>query len=631
MRYQERIYIQNENRGVRNKDILNVNMSSDICIFSSPTFNVSGATKVQCGSIEFDAGDFNIDTTLIQVQEACGLSEICLSATTWVTKLYTDGELASEDEFFVTSIYTGTPTTIQLTNSIQNCLLEANYSYEKTDTIFKVYKPYGVKDIEIDVCISFYAQTACTANTCVNLCRNVFTGTFSNIDNTSNGVYVLNNTATTIPLFFDFTGNTSTFLETNANFKFEIYKFIESSRVFKLPAEYRSGLYEYFSFSGTNQLLVNIPLSGLNLDGEYIIKGYFESNLCTDFLRRLGRTLDTSVYKLSTEYGIYNPDTDFYFLAIREAERPVFDGSSSDEVINSPITLYQQVIYVDFTKEGNEPLDENDISESTLYERTGSTFVLSSEYIGDVVVTLNGLSLAKDLDYTLSGQVLTFIGPISNNDVITIVYTRTTTNTLISNTISVNTAIPSGQTNTQGTSKYFYNTTTGKYEVYTNNEPFNGTAIMVMLNGVTLLNNIDYYQSTTNPNRIILNGTLMVGDIVTIIYYPKAIVINGITQLNTFIGWAIDNPPIAENGVFSLEYSTTPSFTGYTVSDLVPYQVGVSSYSGLLTLTGSAGTNLYYRVRNTKNYESICGDLIESIAFSEVVPITIETNVINAY
>ena len=48
MRFQERIYIQNENGAVRNKDILNVNMSSDMCIFESPLFNLSGASKIDC-------------------------------------------------------------------------------------------------------------------------------------------------------------------------------------------------------------------------------------------------------------------------------------------------------------------------------------------------------------------------------------------------------------------------------------------------------------------------------------------------------------------------------------------------------------------------------------------------------
>lgn len=629
MRYQERIYIQNDNRAVRNRDLLNVNMSSDICIFTSPTFSLSGGTKIPCqSSLVVDVLPFNFNTAFLIAKENCATSSICHSATTWVTRLYADSILINENQFFNTPIYFNLPTSDLLVNSVQINLQNAGYEYEKNGDDFIVYKPYGVDEIKIDVCISIYTQTGCSV--CNIYCRNAYTGNFETLNNNSDGVYVLN-TGTSIPFTFTFTGNTNTFIENNVNFKYSVYKYLPNSQVFKLPEVYKSDVIPYTTFSSTSALTVSIPTSLLNLDGEYIIKGYFETSACTDFLSRLGRIIDTSIYKTGNLYGLYVPETDHYFLAIKEAEKPVFNGSSSDETTYSPITLYQQVIYVDFTQEGNVPENNDDFTESFLYERTGSTFVLSSEYIGDVMVTLNGLTMAKDIDYTLSGQVLTFLGPISNNDVINLFYTRTTTSTLISNTILINSTIPSGATNSQGTSKYFYNTTTGKYEIYTNNEPLANSRIIVMLNGITLIDEIDYYQSTSNPNRIILNGILMVGDILNVIYYPKAVVIDGITQTNTYIGWNIETPPALQNGEFSLEYSLTPNFSGYTVSAVVPYEINVTDYIGLLTLTGSAGTKLYYRVKNTKNYESICGDIIQSINYSETVPVVIQSNAINSY
>ena len=48
MRYQERIYIQNQNSAVRNRNFNNFNMSSDMCVFNSPLYNISGATKIDC-------------------------------------------------------------------------------------------------------------------------------------------------------------------------------------------------------------------------------------------------------------------------------------------------------------------------------------------------------------------------------------------------------------------------------------------------------------------------------------------------------------------------------------------------------------------------------------------------------
>ena len=898
MRYQERIYIQNDNRGVRNKDILNVNMSSDICVFKSPTFNVSGATKIQCDSINCNLSGVSLNNIFSASTGNCATTAItlCHSATTWSTNIYEDSELVSSYNFYTTEIFGDIPTNTQFLNSITLSFRNLGYSFSKNGSNFSIDKPYGVKNLEIDVCVSFYSYseqfhcpatydltpnnescqnittinatyngstgttivsgdkngpnysvfgayfypelntnllpvyrhatgqlrdstggtinplvinntssywaslslsgngrlnnvgisgtnmnfeyvglskcininsggtyyvgiagdnyarlyidgvnyvnltgfgvtenfriwsvfpinltsgehiievygrninntigafgaeiyyptgttpfntltgatssgdtnpifstsdyigqpwelgstigyscpigyslktceipykcvkiltsnviTGCTGTTCLDNCVVVCNDTFPYINNTSQGVYILSGTQSSIPFTFNFTGNTGTFLDTNAAFKYEIYRYLSNSNVFKLPAVYKSELFPYSSFSATSAITVSIPTSNLNFDGEYIIKGYFETEACTDFLRRLGKKIDTSIYKTGSAYSLYVPETDAYFLSIRAAETPVFNGSGSDEPTYSPVNLYQQVIKVDFANEGNIPAE---LDEPELYERTGSTFVLTGEYTGDVLLTLNGLTLAKDVDYTLSGQVLTFLGPISNGDIITIFYTRTSTTTLISNTILINSIIPSGATDTQGSSKYFYNTTSGKYEVYTNNQPLGGTKIIVMLNGVTLADNIDYYQSTSNPNRIILNGGLIVGDIINLIYYPAAIIIDGITQKNTLVGWNIFDGPTLQNGEFSLEYSQSSNFSSYTISDVVPYQINVTEYSGLLTLTGDVGTKLYYRVKNTKTYRSICGDPIESIAYSETVPVVIQSNAINSY
>lgn len=890
MKYQDRIYIQNDNHGVRNKDILNISTSSDICIFKSPTFDVSGATTLPCGSIDCDLSSVSLDNIFTAVTATCYVSatSICHSATTWETKIYADSELVSTKPFYSATTYGEIPLDVQFLNSIALSFRNLGYSFNKNGYNFTIDKPYGVKNLEIDVCVSIYTITGSTGYTCpigysatpandacqqinftavtftgagptivagntngnysyygayfynsiqsgytlpvyytgdnsnlvdknnniisattlvltgntfwsnntatttngrlnncglsadttqwlgfskcinilsagtyyvgvaadnyarikingieyinlsgstvldnfrkwsvfpfyfnsglniiemegkneassasafgaevyypssfsaltaatttgqtglifstseyvgqnwqlgetfgyscpsgwvLNTCNNPFTCVqilttgktpttgctavncldncaivcshdFPYVNNVSNGVYLIDDNTTSLTFTFNFTGNTSTFLNSNTSFKYEIYQYLSKGNVFKLPAIYKSELFSYSAFSATSALTVSVPTINLNFDGEYIIKGYFETETCTDFLRRLGRKIDTSIYKSGSVYGLYVPETDAYFLTIREAEIPTFNGTGGGDTTSSPVTLYQQVIEVDFNNGGD------------IYERTGSTFALTSNYLGDVMLTLNGLTLAKEIDYTLSGQVLTFLGPISNGDIITIFYTRSDTSKLISNNILIDTTIPSGATNTQGSSKYFYDTTTEKYEVYTNNQPLNGTKIILILNGVTLVDNIDYYQSISNPNRIILNGTLMIGDIITIIYYPKAIIIDGITQTNSIIGWNIFNGSRLQNGEFSLEYSLNSNFSSYIISDVVPYEINVTNYNGVLTLTGSAGTTLYYRVKNTKTYMSICGDPIESIAYSEIVPVTIQSNAINSY
>ena len=476
MRYQEIIYIQNENGAVRNRDLLNVNMSSDMCIFNAPVFNVSGATKI--------------------------------------------------------------PT-------------------------------------EVSAC-------------------------------TSGDTYIIS-TATTIPLTFDFTANTNTFTGNNATFKYEIYKFNQDVTMFILPPIYTSGIIEYSAISATSSTTQLIPVSGLSLDGEYLVKGYFEYDACTDFLNRLGVKKDTIVFRSGSEYGLYDENLDYYFAAIKKADTPIFTNSVNDSpVINN---LFQQIIF---------PTD-------------GQTLLtISYTYGGFFVLTLNGLALAKDYDYTYTGNVVTLNAPCVSGDIITVIYTPIGGTQMINDTIFVTNPIVSGITGAEGSDNPYFNTSTGKFEIFTSTNPSEGD-ILVMINGATLANNIDYYKSISNPKKIILEGDVLVGDVILIVYFPGASVINNLYTSNPSITWSISTPPQSINGQFTLEVSTGTTFNDFYSTGLTEYVFGQTIYNDSFTASGTVGTTLYYRVKNEKNYELICGDLVTTTAYSEIVPITIISNAINSY
>lgn len=474
MRYQEPIYIQNENAGVRNKDILNVNMSSDIAIFVAPDFIVSGASKIDCG---------------------------------------------------------------------------------------------------------------------------VTTGTTYEIS-----------TGTTIPLSFVFTGNTQTFTETSANFKFEVYKFNYYAGAFVTPAVYKSETYDYPSFSGTNTISESISINSLSVDGEYLVKGYFEFNAPTTFLKELGKKVDTLSFKTGKEYGLYNSDLDYYFIAFKSAENPVLLSTGS----NTPNAnqLLQQVI---------------------LPEKGITNIVITNVYVGFFVLTLNGLVLAPNLDYTYTGNVVTLNAATVKNDVITVIYTSSGGNNLAGDNINITSPISSGATDQQGTNKAYYNTTTNKFEVYANVIPASKGSIIVMINGVTLANGLDFYQSVSNPKRIILEGDLVVGDMVTLVYFPTTSVVNGLITNNPSVSWRINTAPELVNGTFTLEVSSADTFTTLLSSSSQDYVVGKTSYVDSFTAVGSLGTTLYYRIKNEKNYETLCGDVISTTGYSDSISVVIQTNSINSY
>lgn len=473
MRYQEPIYIQNNNSAVRNKDIFNVNMSSDICIFGAPLFTMSGASKIDC------------------------------------------------------------------------------------------------------------------------------TGA-------TNTTYVIS-TATTIPLSFYFTGNTESFTANSATFKYEIYKYNSNANVFALPPVYQSTVFQYSGFSGTSILTESIPISSLGLDGEYLIKGYYKFSACTNYLGLLGKTVDTITYRSGKEYGLYDEDLDFYFIGITAADSPKLLNSGSNTAAASK--LFQQVIL---------PSDNQ------------KNFTINYGVVGDIIFTLNGLVLAPVYDYTISGSVITLVDSAVKGDIATIIYTTSGGNTLGSDNIYISSPITSGATDGQGTNQAYYNTTQGKYEVYTSVAPELGGSIIVMINGATLANGVDYYQSISNNKRIILQGDLMIGDIITLVYFPSVSVANGLLTNAPLVSWIV-NPPQLVNGTFTLEVSTASTFTSLYSSSSQDYVVGKTVYYDTFVASGSVGTYLYYRVKNEKNYVNLCGDIITSTAYSDTIPTIIQTNAINSY
>ena len=478
MRYQELIYIQNQHSAVRNKDFLNVNMSSDISIFEAPLFTLSGASKIDCSGV------------------------------------------------------------------------------------------------------------------------------------TTGNTYVIT-TETEIPFEFIFTANTDTFTANSATFKYEIYKFNSNVNRFGQPPAYRSSNFDYTNLVGTGStktLSQNIPINSLGLDGEYLVKGYYNFSASTEYMSQLGKTVDTSIYKNGSQYALYDSNLDYYFVAFRGADVPTLLNNGSN--LAPANQLFQQVI---------------------LPENGQTKLVVSFNYAGFFIITLNGLVMSPNYDYTYTGNVVTMNSSLVKGDIVTIIFTSRGGNNLVGDNINISSAIVSGTTGNQGSNSVYYNTSTQKYEIYTNVSPAIGGTILVMVNGATLANGIDYYQSISNSKRIILQGELLVGDLITIVYFPMVSAVNGLITNNPGVSWQISNPPQKPNGTFTLEVSTGKSFTTLYSSSSQPYITGIGLYYDSFIASGTVGTTLYYRVKNEKNYETLCGDIITDIAYSETIPVVVQTNSINSY
>lgn len=450
--------------------------------------------------------------------------------------------------------------------------------------------------------------------TCLGSTTNVCEYDFSGLTSANTAIHIIT-TATSQDITFEFTANTQSFVDTNATFKYEIYKYDNSSANFHKPAQYRIGEVEWSTFSGTSAFTSSIPLTALRPDGEYLIKGGFVHDVCTEYANRLGYRYDTSSYVSGKEYGLYNPASDFYMAIINEAATPELLAVNADGGSIGAIKQYSVI-----------PTD-------------GQTVFFLSDSVGlDFFVTLNGLTLSREDDYGVtqfSGgsnpYIVTLSAETYSTDILSFIYvTKGNEVSLVTDTVDV-TSIPSGPTDGEGSNKIYYNTTTSKYEVFTSLTPRNGNDFILMVNGATLVFGIDYFQSISNPKRLIFEGTILVGDIIVIGYNANAPYVGSIDTSTPTIFWNINRVPQLINGEFILEFATDEAMTNVVSSSATEYIVGESNYNTSGLIVGSVGTQLYYRVTNNKNYVTICGDIVQSTAHSETIPITIATNSINSY
>lgn len=430
------------------------------------------------------------------------------------------------------------------------------------------------------------------------------------------GVYILSG-QTGITVDFIFTANTQSFTDLNqSKFKYSVYKYNTSLSGFNINAIYTSPIIEWSSFSATSATTQSIPINSLSVDGDYIVKAHYVNNVATELGTLLGETYDTIKSITGDEYAIYQPDRDFYFVCLNEADVPsITQGTNSPGSINAFV-----VTSIELAK-----------------NQTGITI---SDTFQSYIVALNGMTLAENYDYSIniitsgsvSTSIITLFSPAVVGDILTVAYISVGgNNQIINKIIDVSYPIVSGATNGQGSNDIYYNTTTGKFEVYIDTEPVSENDIMVTVNGAILANNIDYYQSTSNTKRIILNGSIFFGDIINVYYNGLTNVTGTILTPNPTISWSITTAPINTNGRFTVEVSTATTFNIIATSAVTNYVVGEFNYNSSIPITGNYGDVYYYRIKNEKDYYTLCNSIVKSIKYTDAIPITIGINSINAY
>jgi len=203
----------------------------------------------------------------------------------------------------------------------------------------------------------------------------------------STNVYPLTG-QTEIVLDFTFTANTKS-LTGDTELNFEIYKYNKDLNVFTQPSVYQSRTYIWNEFSGTSAFTTSIPVSNLKIDGDYLVKGYYNYNICTETLSLLGEKRSTAQFKSGDNYSLYKKDRDFHFVVFTAAETPFLNPARPISPELNAFTISSFIV--------NEEQIEYNIQTA------------SSDYL----VSLNGLTLSKNLDYSISSNTLTTVLKLS--------------------------------------------------------------------------------------------------------------------------------------------------------------------------------------------------------------------------
>ena len=388
----------------------------------------------------------------------------------------------------------------------------------------------------------------------------------------------------------------------------EIYKYDQSIRQFtKSAISTFSVPYENLTGNTANTLSIQSANIG---EGEFLIKSYWEYNVNTLLAKKQKVSINTiNTYKRGELYGLYVPETDWYFISLYESSKPNFNNSEAPP--NNGINTL--VVSTQITKSG-----------FTDYYVAG---------LSEPIVSYNGSVLAKDIEYSgvTSGDtkfIRLAFDPL-DGQILTYAYVRDGgSGDLIPDLYKIDKTIKSGTTNTQlPTDRVFYNETQNKYEFYLISAP--ASDVVLSINGSILSKDIEYYTSSSNNRRIILEETLKKGDLIEAFYQPKSTVNGGIRTNSPTISWFIDTPPLTNNGKFTIEFADVADTDFETIlySFEVDYVVSQRSYSRTLVLTNArAGDKFIYRVKNEKFYDPIIGETIYSVNYSDVNEIEILVN-----
>lgn len=346
---------------------------------------------------------------------------------------------------------------------------------------------------------------------------------------------------------------------------------------------------------------VVLPLNVLNSsDTEVLLSVIPNVKSKTYALNRLS-DYSRSYSEAGSDIKTFNSNTDFYLINTYLPSDITLENSFNDE--DELGTLKVDAFLI----ESGETINQ---------------LTLSDVPKGDVLVSVNGLTIPEGISgYTVSydSNSIIFENDLIYEDVINATYvTDGVNNGLSIESLYLEEPFLSGTT-TGITENFFYNIDEDKFEIKLDSTPLNPDSLILTLNGVTLVNNVDY-SVINSTNRLLVDGLLLDDDIINIVYNSYESYLRDLTVDELEITWSIEKE-VTDEGFFT--------FIIYNSEKEVIEEINVdytsdTTYSINLNFTNIDNGVYYFKVINNKTHRLLTGSSLSKFRETELIKFNIE-------
>ena len=333
---------------------------------------------------------------------------------------------------------------------------------------------------------------------------------------------------------------------------------------------------------------------------EYLIRPYYQfiSKQCNP-----GVIYDS--WFSSVQYNTFQDSTDYYFMTVIDPPTPSLQAPGTEGSINFRLVTDKLVYNGYVSVRGSQAINNE-----------ANYFLLSSipSDPGNVLVFLNGVLLTQGYDYDILNNggygtvpIVVINGQINPaTDWLLATYISGDVGAWFTNLGSyfIDTIVLDSFTSTSTPSYRIppdntlnFNPVTNKYEFFTTLPINPDYAVMIMVNGVNLAPDEQFFKSTSFDGRIIFDQTTFtIGDVITVFAYSK----NGVSS---------NNYGSLRTNSFTAQWSVPSTFTNNTVTGRFIVEA-FDNTSGILT------NQLYVDfVPGESNYEATFSNLSLNIYY----------------